>query len=414
MKRTIKLAVAAAVALTSTAAFATNGDNLIGMGAKARGMGGIGIGMSHGAETALANPAMITSVKGTEISFGGTVFMPKVKNSMGVEASSDADLSVIPEVAIAQKASDNFYWGIGMFGTAGMGTDYRGKDMNFNMVTNLQLMQFAVPLAYKVDGLTIAVAPILQYGSLDINFEGALATGGSLPATPPTGSIPVSGGAGVAQDFGAGYTLGLGYEAAGLTLGAVYKSAINMTYNGQLSGATEAFATLGVFTAPMGDNLEQPAEMGVGASYEVDGHTFAVDYKRIKWGSAKGYKDFGWEDQNVYILGYQYGQDNWALRAGYNYAKNPIKEQNGMTAAGAALNMFNLLGFPATVEQHYTLGGSYAFTKMTSLDLAYMYAPEVSNTYGMGAFAGYSPWNPTSITTKHSQSSASAQVNFKF
>ncbi len=45
MKRTIKLAVAAAVALTSTAAFATNGDHLIGMGAKARGMGGVGIGM---------------------------------------------------------------------------------------------------------------------------------------------------------------------------------------------------------------------------------------------------------------------------------------------------------------------------------------------------------------------------------
>lgn len=33
MKRTIKLAVAAAVALTSTAAFATNGDNLIATGA---------------------------------------------------------------------------------------------------------------------------------------------------------------------------------------------------------------------------------------------------------------------------------------------------------------------------------------------------------------------------------------------
>ncbi|MCL4432304.1 MAG: outer membrane protein transport protein [Epsilonproteobacteria bacterium] len=415
MKRTIKLAVAAAVALTSTAAFATNGDHLIGLGAKARGMGGIGIGMSHGAESALANPAMITSVKGTEISFGGTVFMPKAKNSMGVEASSDADLSVIPEVAIAQKASDNFYWGVGMFGTAGMGTDYRGKGMNFNMVTNLQLMQFAVPLAYKTDGLTVAVAPILQYGSLDIDYSGRLDT--SIPfgfGMAPGPTRDVAGGAGVAQDFGAGYTLGLGYEAGGLTLGAVYKSAINMTYKGQLSGATQPFVDAGAFASPMANNLEQPAEMGVGASYAVDGHTFAVDYKRIKWGSAKGYKDFGWEDQNVYILGYQYGQDNWALRAGYNYAKNPIKEQNGMTAAGAALNMFNLLGFPATVEQHYTLGGSYAFTKMTSLDLAYMYAPEVSDTYGMGAFAGFGPMNPTSITTKHSQSSASAQVNFKF
>src|SRR3989338_3368359 len=151
MKRSIKIAVAAAIALSATSAFATNGDNLIGVGAKARGMGGVGIGMSHGAESALANPALISSVKGTEISFGGTVFMPDVQTNVGMGQGllkSDADLSVIPEVAVAQKVSENFTWGIGMFGTAGMGTDYRNEAAgagNFNMVTNLQLMQFAVP-----------------------------------------------------------------------------------------------------------------------------------------------------------------------------------------------------------------------------------------------------------------------------
>jgi len=83
MKRSIKIAVAAAVALSATSAFATNGDHLIGLGAKARGMGGVGIGMSHGAESALVNPAMITSVKGNEVSFGGTIFMPDVAADMG-------------------------------------------------------------------------------------------------------------------------------------------------------------------------------------------------------------------------------------------------------------------------------------------------------------------------------------------
>jgi long-chain fatty acid transport protein len=48
------------------------------------------------------------------------------KNGQGY-LKSDADLSVIPEVAIAQKGIDNFYWGIGMYGTAGMGTDYRDE-----------------------------------------------------------------------------------------------------------------------------------------------------------------------------------------------------------------------------------------------------------------------------------------------
>jgi long-chain fatty acid transport protein len=418
MKRSIKIAVAAAIALSSTSAFATNGDHLIGMGAKARGMGGIGIGMSHGAESALSNPAMITGVEGTEISFGGTMFMPNVNNNLNIgmsDTKSTADLSVIPEVAIAQKASDNFYWGIGMFGVAGMGTDYSNHPENFNMQTNLQLMQFAVPLAYKANGFSFGIAPVLQYGSLDINFAGALDTssaydGGKAPAK----TASVSTGKGVAQDFGFGYNVGAAYEMGAISVGASYKSAIEMVYKNQLTGALSDFHMFNILTNINTDHLEQPAEIGIGASYKMGGSTFAVDYKQIKWADAKGYKDFGWENQNVLMLGYQFAQNNWALRAGYNHAKNPVKEQDGMTPNGAALNMFNLLGFPATVETHYTLGGTYAFSKMTSVDLAYMYAPEVTDTYSMAAFGGFGPMNPTSITTKHSQSSASAQLNFKF
>lgn len=400
MKRSIKLAVAAAVALTSTAAFATNGDHLIGTGAKARGMGGIGIGMSHGAESALTNPALITSVDGSEISFGGTIFMPKVQTDLGAGYSkSAADLSVIPEVSIAQKASENFYWGIGMFGTAGMGTDYRnasGATANMNMVTNLQLMQFAVPLAYKVGGFSIGVAPVLQYGSLDIRYKLPAGFGGADSATK-----------GVAQDFGKGYNLGAAYSTQGLTVGASYKSAIDMVYTGQINAATTQFNGL-MGTRVLTDHLEQPAEIGVGASYKIGGSTIALDAKQIKWGSAKGYQDFGWVNQKVYMLGYQYAQDAWALRAGYNYGKNPVKEQNGATAQGAVNNFFNLLGFPAIVEKHYTVGGTYAFNKATSADLAYVYAPQVTDTYSVAAMTG------GTIATKHSQQAVTAQLNFKF
>jgi long-chain fatty acid transport protein len=398
MKRSIKIAVAAAIALSSTSAFATNGDHLIGMGAKARGMGGIGIGMSHGAESALANPALITSVNGTEVSFGGTVFMPNVKTELSGSGDgfikSDATLSVIPEVAIAQKASDNFYWGIGMFGVAGMGTDYRnaaGNMGNLNMVTNLQLMQFAVPLAYKSNGLSVGIAPVLQYGSLDMNYD--------LTAM----HMGKSATKGVAQDFGLGYNVGLAYELADLTVGASYKSAIDMVYKGQLSAATAQFAPTGI--AQMADDLEQPAEVGVGASYKLGGSTFAIDYKQIKWADAKGYKDFGWDNQNVIILGYQFAQNNWALRAGYNHAKSPIKEQNPAAPGGAALNTLNLLGFPAMVTSHYTVGGTYGFTKMTSVDLAYVYSPE--DTESFTGLVGQT-------TTKHSQQGVTAQLNFNF
>jgi long-chain fatty acid transport protein len=413
--------------VTSTMLHATNGDTLIAVGAKSRGMGGTGIGISHGAESTLANPAMITTVEGTEISFGGTIFMPTIKTTINTvpgmppqdTLTSDADMNMIPEVSLAHKLTDNWYIGIGMWGTAGMGTDYRGKQNlaagqfgNLNMVTNLQLMQFAVPIAYKSNGFSAAVAPILQYGNLDINY-----------AMPDLATGTVSNiGAGLAQDFGFGWSAGLSYDFSnGLTIGAVYKSAIEMNYDGQLSTATAPFVALGAFPAPMSDTLEQPAEYGIGLSYVMGQHTFAFDYKKIKWSDATGYKDFGWEDQNVYAFGYQYAQDNWALRVGYNYGSSAVVEQSGATTpqgigAQSAQNFFNLLGFPATEEKHITLGGTYAFSQTFSLDLAYVRGLGNKETFAIPAFAGFPPagFGTDSITTDHSEDSLSFQLTYKF
>ena len=429
MKKTIKLALVAAVALGSTSAFATNGDILIGIGAKTRGMGGVGIGMSHGAESALQNPALITSVKGTEISFGGTIFMPDVEvemsgpgGSFGAE-KSDADMNVIPSVSIAQELGDGFYVGVGMWGTAGMGVDYRGDANAFNMVTNLQLMSFGVPLAYATEGFSVGVTPILQYGALDIDYAGALrtdATGGAFPDP-----YVAEGNAGVAQDLAFGYNIGVAYDFGkagvdGLTVGAVYKSAIEMDYKDVLPNASAAFNPFGV---DFGSKLEQPAEIGIGASFAFGDSTVALDVKEIKYGSATGYKDYGWEDQTVIAVGYQYDAGDWAARIGWNHADNPIKEQaaaagTGFTggAAGAALNMFNMLGFPGIVEDHITLGGSYQFSKQVSMDLALGYALEVEETYSMAALGDFTATgqNPTSIKTTHSQTSASIGINYNF
>ena len=406
MKKTIKLVVVAALGATS--AFATNGATLIGMGAKSRGMAGTGIAMSHGAESALTNPALITSVESIEISFGGTLFMPDVENTQTVyptgtppaytaTSSSDADMNVIPEVSLAAKINDNFYVGVGMWGTGGMGVDYREATTGtqFQMVTNLQLMEFGVPLAYKVDGLSVALTPILQYGSLDINYNNS-------------NNI----GAGVAQDFAFGYNIGVAYEISGITVGAVYKSRIDMDYKDQLVNAMAGFGV-----AYTNTELSSPAEIGVGASYTVDEHTVALDYKRIKWSDAKGYKDFKWDDQNVITLGYEYKTKEWSARAGYNYASSPIQNlapgslsaPAGSTFAGdyaGLLNTFNLLGFPGIVESHYAVGGSYNISKQVSVDLAFTYASEVTETFKN--FAGLD------ITTKHSQTGVSAQLTFDF
>ena len=395
MKKTIKLAVVAALALGTTSAFATNGSVMIATGVKATGMAGTGIGMSHGAESALVNPTLITSVKGSEVSFGGTFFMPDVSNNTGDGYhKSDADLSVVPMVATATQVNDNLFIGVGMWGTAGMGVDYRNSASQYKMVTNLQLMQFGVPIAYKVGSFSVAVTPLLQYGALDINF-----------ASPDRAGTIQQHGNGVAQDLRFGYNLGAAYEVAGFTVGAVYKSKIDMDYKNQIPDAGRAFGLI------LGSDLSTPAEIGLGLSYAFGANTIAVDYKQIKYSDAKGYKDFGWDDQNVYSLGYEYRAKTWATRVGYNYATSPIVEQNGATPKGGAINTLNLLGFPGIVESHYAIGGTYNVSEKVSFDLAYVYSPEVTETFANSGATGHAG---TTISTKHSQTALSAAVNFNF
>ncbi len=405
--------------LASTSLYATNGDHLISVGTKSRGMGGAGIGMSHCAESTLQNPALITCTKGTSISFGGTIFMPDISAKMGQAPSKDsaADMNVIPGVAISHKIDNNWYIGIGMWGTAGMGVDYRDAAQtstdsgNMHMVSNLQLMQFGVPIAYTTGTFGVSVSPLLQYGALDINYQGF--DGANI-------------GDGVAQDFGFGYNLGAYYDLEnGLTLGAVYKSKIDMEYKNQLSRATKPFKDFGIFPQAMGDHLEQPSEIGVGLAYRIANQAFAFDYKQIKWADAKGYKDFGWEDQDVYALGYQLQMQEWKFRLGYNHASHPIAEKqsgpavisagNYAQAGGNALNLFNLLGFPATAEDHYTIGGGYEFSDKFYVDFAYVYAPETTTT--MNTIVGLNPQTGDMYTgpstVKHSESSISLQLSYR-
>ena len=379
--------------ITSSALYATNGDTLIGVGAKTRAMGGAGIALSQGAESTLVNPALITDVAETEISFGGTIFIPTIKTQMSpTEHESDADLSIVPAVSIASNLAENTYVGVGMWGTAGMGTDFKKHPDLFKMETTLQLMQFAIPLAYKFDnGLSIGVAPIMQYGSLDIHYQ--------LPAMMGGSNV----GDGQNQDLGYGVSVGATYDFKnGLKVGAVYKSKISMDYAHSLTAATAPFGL------NFGDKLDQPVEFGIGVSFNHGPHTVAVDYKKIKWGSAAGYKDFGWKDQNVFAVGYEYNAGKWAIRAGFNHATNPLTIYN--SPAKTAVDMFNLLGFPATEENHISLGGSYEFNKNFSVDATLVYGFNKKTSADVSAMFGPG----TKITNKHAELGLTVQLNYKF
>ena len=436
MKRTLKLAVAAAVALTSTAAFATNGDNLIGLGAKSVAMGGTGTAHYNGAESATSNPALITKGKGTQFTFGGTYFSPDVEikttgtqgNANNLTATSDAKHNIIPYIALTENFGNGLSVGVSMFGSAGMGTDWRSGngaignaqvgDMGlYSMRSNLLLLKFSVPVAYGQDNWSVGFAPVMMYGSLDMAFQ---APDRNATMDPQATNHDV--GRGSSSDFGLGYELGAQYTMASVTVAAKYQSAIEMEYKNQISVAANAFGygTTGATFGGFSDALEQPAEYGIGLDWKEGDISLTADWKNIRWGSAKGYKDFGWENQNVYALGAEYRMDKLALRLGYNYAKNPIKNNTDTRAVnsnlpaqyqntnGDTLNALNHVMFPAITERHYTVGAGYAFSKNVETDVALTYAtsPDVTvsaATVGLG-----------NLTVSNDQTSVSANLNYKF
>ena len=74
----------------------------------------------------------------------------------------------------------------------------------------------------------------------------------------------------------------------------------------------------------------------------------------------------------------------------FNYANNPIPDQ-----------FMNPL-FPAIEKSHVTLGAGYMFTKASSVDASFTYAPEVKQTNGQ------------QVTVAHSQTNAQVMYSYRF
>jgi long-chain fatty acid transport protein len=398
MKKLFKvLVIFSCTVMLSTAAIATNGTNLIGIGPIARSMGGVGIAQPLDAISAVfSNSAAMCFGEycpGSEFNFAGTAFMPKIDAKVTNKGtltpgtfSADAEDNVYPIPAIGFSSplgSDDSKWrfGLAAYGVSGLGVDYRNTTIDQSAFypapplpaaaplvtgayTQLQIMKFAPAIAYQVTpSLSLGLGLPIDYGVLDLR------NGGS-------------------SGFALGFLPGIIYKPIeNLSLGLTYASPQKINYK----NVTD-FDQDGSFDSL---ELESPQQVGFGIAYDFfdAGLVIEADVKWINWANAKGYEDFDWDNQTVFAIGAQYkATDKIALRAGYNYAKNPVNEHNGFngqttaTVQGKTLpsayyyETFRIIGFPAIVEQHITLGVGYKFSDAFSLDLGFVYAIENSIT----------------------------------
>jgi len=257
-------------------------------------------------------------------------------------------------------------------------------------------LKFSVPMAYGQDNWSLGIAPVMMYGSLDM----------SLDMPDGVGSYHDVGN-GSSSSFGLGLELGAAYTLPdlGLTLGAVYHSAIKMEYKDQIQTVGHAFGYGTGMGAEFSNRLDQPAEYGLGVDWTEGDISLTMDWKNIRWGNARGYQDFGWENQDVYALGAEYRMDDLALRVGFNYAANPIVEQPA--SDNGRINLLNMGMFPAVTQRHYTLGAGYQFTKNVGVDVA--------ATYGVsGDILSDTSGNAGVVKVTNDQIALSANLNYSF
>lgn len=371
-------------------AFATNGDNIIGVGAISRSMGGVGAADPQDAITAVfGNPAAMCYIpcETSEVDFAATLFVPKVSASVSTTAPAADSVSAdsrglpyaFPAIGIYTPISDNWRFGLAAYGVSGLGVDYKDTILKnsplgpFDIKTDLQIMKFAPNLAYRIlPNLSVGAALQINWAQLDLE-EGS------------------------AHTFSFGTQLGVIYKpidplSIGLTWQSPQRNTFRRVFNfnadlngdgiaGNDPGEDRDFDTL---------KLEQPQQVVLGVAYEIIPKKLLVEVneKWINWADADGYKDFDWRDQYVTAVGVQVRPIDWlALRAGYNYGRNPVKEHNGWNAQSltsvqntttptALFEGFRVVGFPAIIEHHVTAGAGINISKKVSVNLGYMHAFE--------------------------------------
>ena len=403
LKKLVGLLMIAGIAAPGVAS-ATNGYFSHGYGIKAKGMAGVGIALPQDALAAATNPAGMVML-GNRLDVGLDWFRPSRETQLdsnfgpfaGTYSGNDTQNFFIPEFGYNQMLNPNMSWGISVYGNGGMNTDY--KDLNSRTIglspipgngllgngkagVDLSQLFIAPTFAMKLNpDHAIGVSLNLAYQRFKAeglqNFDNPM-------STSSMGNVTNNG-----YDSSTGWGVRLGWTgkvAPNVTLGATYQSKTRM---GKFSKYKGLFAEQGDF--------DIPANYGVGIAVKVNPQTtIAADVEKIQYSGVKaiansgsnmaqlgtdGGPGFGWRDMTIFKLGVSHELSNaLTLRAGYSKGRQPIPSDE---------TFFNILA-PATVEDHLTLGATWALANNAELSLGYMHAFKKGVT-GTGATAGISP-----------------------
>jgi len=397
MTSTLKLqllsgvAAAAVTVMTAGIANATNGMMPACIGTDRCGMGGAGLAMGTSATDAAINPALGANLGNTyQVNLG--LFKADIKGATlnGPNASVDSGAqktskSVMPNGSLAvnyvidDTKNFNIYVGPGGGGAAYWPVSRTGGAASVNDKTmDYKMIHVQPSVSFKYNGASYGVGAVLSRGSIKTNS----AYGNVAGADNSTNSF-----------YGAGFHLGGVWELPkGVKAALAYRSPIWHQHTGTAYNNK-------VFLSP----IDTPQQFSAGIAFEATkGLTLAADIKHVTYsetetiGTEPTAGGFGWENQTIFMLGAEYAMnDMTTLRAGFNHGDSPI-------AAGKTWENFL---YPATVEDHFTVGASHKIGGGMELGFSAYIAPEATQTDDGSANGGKGTY------LKHSQKGF--QLSFK-
>ncbi len=401
-KLALASAVAAALALPVSAFATTAGYFQLGYSTISDGMAGASAALPQDSMIQATNPAGIAMV-GNHLDLGVAGFWPFRGYTSGIaghsgcsaagcgpmpnpgQIGSNTNFFLIPHIGYSQKLSHDNYVGLAMYGNGGMNTNYHTPNATatvpysgpyYGGQAGVSLTQMFLQLTYarrflRHDAVGLSLIYAYQRFSADglAGFEGFSASPNNMT------------GKGTATSDGVGFKVGGQFQIfPGLNVGIAFSPRMTMSKFSKYSGL---FAGQG--------RMDIPANGVVGLAFEpTNRQAIDFDFQRIFYGdvpavgdptiittSSTGYpalpsgafgstngSGFGWQDIDVYKIGYQYkATRDTTWRVGFAYNNQPIQQSQ---------LLLNILA-PGVIQRHVTVGLTTRVARGQDVSLAAMY-----------------------------------------
>ncbi|MDE1338847.1 outer membrane protein transport protein [Vibrio aestuarianus] len=343
-----------------------------------------GLGRAYAGEAAMAdnasaqwrNPAMLTYLKGTQISVGAIYVNPNVDvkgkiNGM-LETSSDdfAHDAVIPNFYLSHQVNEKLVLGLALGTNYGMETelDYNFAASHFGNEAMVKTMEANVNVGYQVTP-TVSIGGGVRY----------VIGEGHFGATSPAQTKPLPQGTTLkymeGDDTSWGWQVGTAWQVNDNNrIGFTYKSEVKLKLEGHAEGLGFGLPSGQKLDGFMNLNLPATAEL---ASFHQLNDKLAL-HASINWTDWSSFdkleadlvgraqpsevKIENWEDNYRFALGATYQLDaKLALRAGVAYDMAAVSDKN------------RTITIPETDRTWLSVGAGYAFTDQFTLDAGFTY-----------------------------------------